>query len=101
MSPAPGSRPISPRLLNQLATALRAVEGARRSDEDREEAVGTALEDLGVLAELVRDLGEGSLPEGVPARIEEAREALEGDQVEDAREILLGVGRAIDDFLRS
>ena len=101
MSPTPGSRPISPRLLNQLAATLRAVEGARRSVEDREEAVGTALEDLGVLAELVDDMGEGSLPEGVPDRLEEAREALEGDDVEEAREILLGVGRAIDDFLRS
>lgn len=100
MSAASGPRPISPRLLNQLATTLRAVEGARRSTDDREEAVGTALEDLGVLAELVEDMGEGSLPEGVPDRLEQARKALEADEVESAREILLGVGRAIDEFLR-
>lgn len=100
MSPASGGRPIPPRLLNQLASTLRAVEGARRSRDDREGSVATALEDLAELAELVDGVDEGALPADVPDRLDEAREALESDDVDGAREILIGVGRSIDDHLR-
>lgn len=99
MSPS-GRRPVSPRLLDQLARTLRAVEEARREESGREEAIGSALDDLDTLAELVERSGDGSLPDSVPDRIDEARSSLEEGAVEEARETLVGVGRSIDEYLR-
>ena len=100
MSPTEGRPPVSPRLLDQLSRTLRAVEEARREEEDREEAVGTALDDLESLSGLVEKSPDGSLPEGLSALLEEARASLEEDAVEEARETLVEVGRSIDDFLK-
>lgn len=100
MSPSGAGRPISPRLLNQLAITLRAVEEARRSPAERQESLGTALDDLDALTELVAGVDEGGLPDGVAAALETARKALEADDAEGARDALVGVGRSIDDHLR-
>lgn len=99
MSPSE-RRPVSPRLLNQLARALRAVEAARQDEPNQEEAVGSALEDLDTLAELVEKAGDGALPETVPERLGEARTSLEEGAIEEARETLVGVGRSIDEYLK-
>lgn len=98
MSPSDGP-PVSPRLLNQLGRTLRAVEEARREESNREEAVGSALADVDTLSEHVESSADGSLPDGIPERLEAARTSLEEGEVEDARKTLVEVGRAIDDFL--
>lgn len=99
MSPSDGP-PVSPRLLNQLARTLRAIEEARREKSKREEAVGSALDDLEVLSRYVESSADGSLPDGIPERLDAAQESLEEGEVEDARETLVEVGRTIDDFLK-
>lgn len=99
MTPS-GKRPVSPRLLNQLARTLRAVEAARRDEPQEEEAVGSALEDLDALAELVENAGDGALPDAVPDQLVEARSSLEDGAIEEARETLVGVGRSIDEYLK-
>ncbi len=100
MVPAAGGKPVPPRLLNQLALTLRALEGARQVGADEGASVAQALEDLGVLGELVADVGPGTLPDGVPGELEKAREALDASDVDEARSVLVGVGRSIDDHLR-
>lgn len=98
-SPRP---PISPRLLDQLARTLRAVEGARQAPPaERDRSLTDALDDLGELSRQVETAASGSIPDGIPDRLAAAREALEAERVEAAREALIGVGRAIDEFLKA
>lgn len=101
-SPKRPTRPVSPRLLDQLARTLRAIEGARRagSGPDREEDAASAMSDLETLQSLVEGSPDGSLPEGLDERLDEAGRSLEAGSIEDARETLVGVGRAIDEHLR-
>lgn len=100
MSPS-DSPPVSPRLLNQLARTLRAIEQARREEPtQRDEAVGSALEDLEVLSGHVDGAADGSLPDGIPERLDATRTSLEDGEVENARETLVEVGRSIDAFLK-
>lgn len=94
------TRPVSPRLLDQLARTLRAIEGARRAGPDREEDAASAMSDLETLRSLVDGSPDGSLPEGLDERLDEAGRSLEAGSIEDARKTLVGVGRAIDEHLR-
>lgn len=93
--PAP---PVSPRVLEQLGRTLRSVEGARR--EDSEDGLEETTAELETLKELVEDSADGSLPPDVPDRLGEALQALDDEDLEEARQILVGVGRTIDDFLK-
>lgn len=101
MSPSPGGKPVPPRLLEQLALTLRALEGARRGADGPGDPVARAREDLGDLEALVEEVGPESLPEGISDELGAAREALDASEVDRAREVLVGVGRSIDDYLRS
>ena len=91
---------MSPRLLNQLAATLRALEGPRQGQVDADASATQALEDLDELRELVAGTDPAGLPDGLGQELDRAREALEASEPERAREILIGVGRAIDDHLR-
>lgn len=101
-SPKRPTRPVSPRLLDQLARTLRAIEGARQagSAPEQDEDAASAMNDLETLRSLVDRSPEGALPEGLDEQLDDAGSLLEAGSIEEARETLVGVGRAIDAHLR-
>lgn len=100
MTPPSGRKPLPPRLLNQLAVTLRALEGPRQGEVDEDASVSQALVDLAELEELVAGMDDASLPDGIPGELTKAREALDGADIDQARAVLVGVGRSIDAFLK-
>lgn len=100
MTPPREGKPVPPRLLNQLAVTLRALEGPRQGQVEVEASVEQARSDLAELEELVADADAASLPDGVADELEKARRALDASDPDRARELLVGVGRSLDDFLR-
>lgn len=86
-------------LMGHLSDALRAVEGARRASDPADD-MQDALRDVMAFQRAMEDVDPERLPPSLGGLLESAEGDLRSGALEDARESLLEVGRAIDAFLK-
>lgn len=86
-------------LMGHLSDALRAVEGARRASDPAPD-LEDALDGVMAFRQALEGVKADRVPRGLAGLLESAEGDLRSGSVEDARESLLEVGRAIDAFLK-
>ena len=92
--------PFPTELPSLLTRVLLAIEGIRRETAPSPEDWDEAATELATFAALQENLSPPELAEEIARRIETARTALSARDADAAREALLGVGRAFDDWVR-
>jgi len=92
--------PFPTELPSLLTRVLLAIEGIRRGDEPSPADWDEAESELDTFAGLQENLSPPEIADEVASRIEEARVALSARDADAAREALLGVGRAFDEWVR-
>lgn len=86
-------------LMGHLSDALKAVEGARRASDPADD-MQEALDDVMAFRRALEDVDPDRVPPSLGGLLESAEGDLRSGALEDARESLLEVGRAIDAFLK-
>ncbi|TVP74757.1 MAG: hypothetical protein EA352_09995 [Gemmatimonadales bacterium] len=93
--------PISPDIPRLLSRVLLSLEGLRRSSTPTEEDWSEVADDLADFDRQQETLVHRSIRDDVREAVDAAREALEARDAEGAREALLEVGRAFDEWVRT